>query len=100
MALEPRAIFGSDSSFNHFLNHLFAADVPAFEEKAEARYESKLIAEARAFTEVRPSSFRRDLLVEHKDDAADLMFSALSMDVQVTEGNEYKVQTVGRGFLT
>ena len=66
MALESCAIIRRDASFNHFLNHIFAADIPAFVEKAKARDETKLIAKARAFTEVRPSSFRRDLLVEHK----------------------------------
>jgi hypothetical protein len=49
--------------FNQFSQNFFASDVPRFVKQAEARDETKLIAKARAFTEVRPGSFRRDLLV-------------------------------------
>lgn len=66
MALESGAIVRTDASFNHFLDYFRTANLPGFVKQSEARDESKLIAEASAFTEVRPSSFRRDLLVEHK----------------------------------
>ena len=56
-------VIARDSIVDELMQNFLARDSPGFVEQSKAGNETELIAEARALTEVRPRSFRRDLLV-------------------------------------